>query len=419
MSENYFYSSLEGQEIEDTLLGSVVFNKSQSLTTSQKARARANIGAGEGSTSFVVMGFFATLADLQEYLQTLPNVGDAYGISEEPDAASEFLSPDGTQTSFTLSDDARPYALTITEVATGTVLVRGTDYLYGSGVITFPTAPAAGTDSYEVEWYDETSPYHIYVWDGVTSSWIDNGVLIGSEVIDDNDTVTNKTWSSQKISDELAQIDLTALIDDTDTAVDTTWSSNKINTELGTLSSALSSLSDQINTLSTNANTVTIGKVEIFKFDANTLNTPYTEGLSGGSNAGVIISYATSVNNFAQFAMVTGKSAIYTRKKTSGTIGSWGLWGKPYIGSVTACSSISLSGGGDKYDQTATIPTVAGYTPMCVVGWHGGGYYSSHVAVTSCFINSSGKLQYSIKNTSGTTSTYTLTVDILYYPDGA
>ena len=203
MSENYYYSSLSGDEIEETLIGSVVFNKSQSLTTSQKARARANIGAGEGSTSFVIKGFFATLDDLRAYLQMLPEVGDAYGISEEPDAASEFLSPDGTQTSFTLSDDAQPYAITVTDTGTSTVLTPGTDYTYNAGVITFPTAPAAGTDSYEVEWYDKTAPYHIYVWDGVTDSWIDNGVLIGAEVIDDNDTVSDKTWSSQKIDNEI------------------------------------------------------------------------------------------------------------------------------------------------------------------------------------------------------------------------
>lgn len=201
MSENYFYSSLTGQEIEDTLLGAVVWNSEMELTTSQKARARANIGAGEGSTSFKIMGFFATLNDLREWLQMLPTAGDAYGISVEPDAVTELLSPDGTQTQFTLSES--PWYITITEVGSGTVLSPVTDYTYINGVITFTTAPAAGTDTLEVAWSDETEPYNVYVWDGVTQSWIDNGALLSASIIDDNDTLTTKTWSSSKIDTEL------------------------------------------------------------------------------------------------------------------------------------------------------------------------------------------------------------------------
>lgn len=80
MSENYWYSSLSGQEIEDTLLGAVRFNTDQNLTTSQKAAARANIGAGESNSTFKILGYFDTLEDLQEWLQVLPQSGDAYGI---------------------------------------------------------------------------------------------------------------------------------------------------------------------------------------------------------------------------------------------------------------------------------------------------------------------------------------------------
>lgn len=80
MAENYFYSSLSGDEIEQTLLGAVRFNADQSLTTSQKAAARANIGAGESNSTFKILGYFDTLEDLQEWLQQLPQSGDAYGI---------------------------------------------------------------------------------------------------------------------------------------------------------------------------------------------------------------------------------------------------------------------------------------------------------------------------------------------------
>ena len=80
MSENYFYSSLSAQEIEDTLTGAVVFNSGQELSTSQKAQARQNIGAGAENTGFRIIGYFDTLEDLQEYLQVPPQAGDAYGI---------------------------------------------------------------------------------------------------------------------------------------------------------------------------------------------------------------------------------------------------------------------------------------------------------------------------------------------------
>lgn len=83
MSENYWYSSMSGQEIEDTLLGAVRFNADQTLTTSQKAAARANIGAGEANSTFKILGYFDTLQDLQEWLQQLPQSGDAYGIGTE------------------------------------------------------------------------------------------------------------------------------------------------------------------------------------------------------------------------------------------------------------------------------------------------------------------------------------------------
>lgn len=79
MSENYFYSSLSAQEIEDTLVGAVVFNSDMGLTTSQKAQARANIGAGENDTKVIIMGFFDTLADLQSQIP-VGTAGDVYAV---------------------------------------------------------------------------------------------------------------------------------------------------------------------------------------------------------------------------------------------------------------------------------------------------------------------------------------------------
>lgn len=79
MSENYFYSSLSAQEIEDTLVGAVVFNSNQSLTTSQKEQARQNIGAGASDTKIIIEGFYDTLADLQSQIP-VGTAGDVYAV---------------------------------------------------------------------------------------------------------------------------------------------------------------------------------------------------------------------------------------------------------------------------------------------------------------------------------------------------
>ena len=200
MSENYFYSSLSGQEIEARLVGAVVCNYEQALTTTQKAQARANIGAGEASTSFKIMGYFATLDDLKNYLTSLPSAGDAYGISVTPDPEQELFSPDGTQTDFTITGN--PYYVKVTE--SGTVLTPGTDYFYANSVVMFVTAPPAGTDTVLVEWSDQTEPYDIWVFDAIANDWVNNGQLISADIIDDTETSATMTWSSQKINSELS-----------------------------------------------------------------------------------------------------------------------------------------------------------------------------------------------------------------------
>ena len=82
MSENYFYSSLSAQQIEDTLVGAVVCNSTQSLTTTQKAQARQNIGAGAVDTGLVIKGFYETAADL-ESAHPVGSEGDAYMVGED------------------------------------------------------------------------------------------------------------------------------------------------------------------------------------------------------------------------------------------------------------------------------------------------------------------------------------------------
>lgn len=81
--EEYYYSTLSAEEIEDRLLHMVPYNKNISLSAEEKALFRANIDAGQTNAGFIVLGYFATLEDMQESLTQLPKAGDAYGIGTE------------------------------------------------------------------------------------------------------------------------------------------------------------------------------------------------------------------------------------------------------------------------------------------------------------------------------------------------
>lgn len=82
MAENYYYSSLSGDEIESKLVGAVVWNADLGLTTSQKAQARQNIGAGESDTKVIIEGFFDTLSDLEANIP-IGTVGDVYAVGTQ------------------------------------------------------------------------------------------------------------------------------------------------------------------------------------------------------------------------------------------------------------------------------------------------------------------------------------------------
>ena len=196
MSENYFYSSLSAQEIEDTLVGAVVFNSDMGLTTSQKAQARANIGAGENDTKVIIMGFFDTLADLQSQIP-VGTVGDVYAV--------------GTQS---------PYDI----------------YIW---------------DATHIEWKDNgpLSFSDAIIDDGdisLSSTWSSQKIntqissIDLTSLISDSTTSANKTWSSNKISTELSgkatpsdvATAVAALVDDSTTSASKTWSSQKIAAEI-------------------------------------------------------------------------------------------------------------------------------------------------------------------------------------------
>lgn len=205
MAENYFYSKHSAQEMEDVFDGAVLSNKGQTLSTSQKAQARANIGAGSENTGFQILGYYLTLQEMKDSLQVPPQPGDAYGTAvfrlttdAAPEAGVKYYTRSGSGT----TED--PYTYTLFE---GASFDPGVDY-------------------YVISYYDT------YVYDGASMDWLDIGPINEGEFIDDSEISPILTWSSQKIKNELDAIDLSALIDDSDTAADTTWSSNKISSEL-------------------------------------------------------------------------------------------------------------------------------------------------------------------------------------------
>ena len=59
------------------------------------------------------------------------------------------------------------------------------------------------------------------------------------------------------------------------------------------------------------------------KYNANGLNTPYTEGLTGTASSGVVIAIPTGANYGQQFAWISGRNTICCRNRSAG---SWNAW---------------------------------------------------------------------------------------------
>ena len=88
--EEYYYSTLSAEEIEDRLLHMVPYNKNISLSAEEKALFRANIDAGQTNAGFIILGYFETIEDMQESLTQIPKAGDAYGIART-ESNTDFL----------------------------------------------------------------------------------------------------------------------------------------------------------------------------------------------------------------------------------------------------------------------------------------------------------------------------------------
>ena len=76
-----FKSQLEAQEIEDRLVGGVVFNKDMSgqISEAEQAVARNNIGATAFGQGIKIVSHYDTLAQLQAAVPK-PKPGDAYSV---------------------------------------------------------------------------------------------------------------------------------------------------------------------------------------------------------------------------------------------------------------------------------------------------------------------------------------------------
>lgn len=144
---------------------------------------------------------------------------------------------------------------------------EGDDIVYHTiAQLTLPeqVSAAKGTGSYILKVYDYVHDNDL-IYSAAGGLYVDDHLLLDSmiesiaqvngynfpddflkrddleSIIDDTSTVTDKTWSSSKISGELSDMEdefsdvIADLIDDNTTSADSTWSSQKISDELGNI----------------------------------------------------------------------------------------------------------------------------------------------------------------------------------------
>lgn len=102
----------------------------------------------------------------------------------------------------------------------------------------------------------------------------------------------------------------------------------KIDTAIGAvppgndLQSQVTALNTNINgNFATDCNSVETGKIQRFRFNSSTLNTPYKQGITAFSE-GWVESYLSNANYGIQTAYATGNDE-YTRILNNGTWGNW------------------------------------------------------------------------------------------------
>ena len=193
--EDYFYSELSAEDIESNIFGAVVWNKKLDLSTEAKALARENIGAGKGDTSFIVLGYFDTLAEMQAAIVGIPDPGDAYGVlapvPEEQKTYSVYIWS---------AEDAEWQNHGAISENPGVTILGYYDSL-GEMTIALADLPQDG-DAYAImnALPESQRVYNIYVWDSYHLEWINNGPLGSAAMIIDNSSNDDgHTFSSRHI----------------------------------------------------------------------------------------------------------------------------------------------------------------------------------------------------------------------------
>lgn len=140
-------------------------------------------------------------------------------------------------------------------------------------------------------------------------------------------------------------------------------------------------------------NTLADTDVHLYKYDGNTLNTPFKQGITV-NGAGTVISYSNDAAFAVQLCICSGNNDMYIRSKVSGT---WSIWSaiRPKVSSLTLSATWS---GTDPYTQTVTIANTTAKTKVNV-------QMSETVLGT---LADAGVTALFIKNENGTLTAYAL-----------
>lgn len=137
MSENYYNSSLTGENIEATLLGAVRGDVTQNKTAAWKTKARQNIGAADVDSTLAVSGAAADAKAVGEAIYY--KSGDTYSNTRDSGKPTNFPGViTGTKAfSFTVvTDKAIPAGMTATVTRLSNVRIYGSNgYVNGSSSV--------------------------------------------------------------------------------------------------------------------------------------------------------------------------------------------------------------------------------------------------------------------------------------------
>ena len=162
-------------------------------------------------------------------------------------------------------------------------------------------------------------------------------------------------------------------------------------------------------------------------YDMNTLNTPYTDGLSDKFKSGTALISMSSQSYGQITAFIAGSSQIFTRSKN---LYGWSDWtevittenkedgfdvAKMFTMRTLSSENIEIPKGGSVYAQTIDIPVIEGYKPY-VISWfrlYGTGY--AECSLSELYVHASNnQVVYGIRNNGTVDRTLGLSTRVLY-----